>query len=655
MQCERQLRRELARAEIEQREDDQGSCARSSRSSTGSRRMLGWRSGSPQLEPRLMKSNDTDDLPAISLPAPRGVLPMRVIFIALLTWQPARWRRPVPVQTLARDRAAAAGRRLRPGRAHAGGAVAALLGQPVVVENRPGGGTVIGTDAWRRPSPMATRCCSALRRISALRAGLYKELPYNPKTDFVPLGLAAGFSYTLVARTEFAPSSLKEIVDYARANPGKLTYASAGNGSGQHICAALVWYLAGVNVTHVPYKGAQAVYQDLIPGRVDLFFDASSTARGQVEGGRVKPLAVSGPARLGFHPATPTVRESGLIDFEIESWAGYFVRAGTPAAVLSRLRSRIRQGGDESGDRRLVREARRAADAHDRARGRALRRGRDRQVDAPDPRGGHYFGLKSMAQPFGKRLLDLYTGGVLTKLIDIGCQTGLFEASVEGAATSDELAARAGLDERYVREWLGAMATSGIFLYDAASGRYRLPQEHAVSLTGAAARNVSPMSGIIDHFGKHLPRLVKCFREGGGIPYSEYRPEFTCHMDATWRRIYDELLISGFLGRISGLTERLAAGIGVLDVGCGSGHAVNVMAREFPRSRFVGYDLAEDAIADGRAEASRMGLANVRFDVLDVAKLPGSPRFALVTAFDAIHDQTRPSDRARAHQCSAGG
>jgi SAM-dependent methyltransferase len=246
------------------------------------------------------------------------------------------------------------------------------------------------------------------------------------------------------------------------------------------------------------------------------------------------------------------------------------------------------------------------------------------------------------AQEFAGKLLGIYTGGVLTKLIDIGYQTGLFEASVEGAATSDELAARAGLDERYVREWLGAMATSGIFLYDAASGRYRLPQEHAVSLTGAAARNVSPMSGIIDHFGKHLPRLVKCFREGGGIPYSEYRPEFTCHMDATWRRIYDEMLISGFLGRISGLTERLAAGIGVLDVGCGSGHAVNVMAREFPRSRFVGYDLAEDAIADGRAEASRMGLANVRFDVLDVAKLPGA-RFALITAFDAIHDQLDPA------------
>jgi len=173
----------------------------------------------------------------------------------------------------------------------------------------------------------------------AFTPGLYKSLPYNPKSDFVPLGLAAGFSYTLVARSEFAQNSLKEIVDYARANPGRLTYASAGNGSGQHICAALVWHLAGVRITHVPYKGAQAAYQDLIPGRVDLFFDASSTARGQVEGGRVKPLAVSGPARLDFHPATPTVKETGVLDFEIESWAGYFVRAGTPAPVLARLQS----------------------------------------------------------------------------------------------------------------------------------------------------------------------------------------------------------------------------------------------------------------------------------------------------------------------------
>ena len=217
--------------------------------------------------------------------------------------------------------------------------LAALLGQPVVVENRPGGGTIIGTDAVAKAEPDGYTILLGASANLAFTPGLYKSLPYNPKSDFVPLGLAAGFSYTLVARSEFAQNSLKEIVDYARANPGRLTYASAGNGSGQHICAALVWHLAGVRITHVPYKGAQAAYQDLIPGRVDLFFDASSTARGQVEGGRVKPLAVSGPARLDFHPATPTVKETGVLDFEIESWAGYFVRAGTPAPVLARLQS----------------------------------------------------------------------------------------------------------------------------------------------------------------------------------------------------------------------------------------------------------------------------------------------------------------------------
>jgi tripartite-type tricarboxylate transporter receptor subunit TctC len=215
----------------------------------------------------------------------------------------------------------------------------ALLGQPVVVENRPGGGTVIGTDVVAKAEPDGYTILLGASANLAFSPGLYAKLPYEPKKDFVPIGLAAGFAYTLVARSDFAHTSLKEIIEHARANPRKLTYASAGNGSGQHICAALIWHLAGVSLTHVPYKGAQAAYQDLLPGRVDVFFDASSTARGQVEGGRVKALAVSGPARLPFHPAVPTVRESGVLDFEMESWAGYFVRSGTPEPVLARLRA----------------------------------------------------------------------------------------------------------------------------------------------------------------------------------------------------------------------------------------------------------------------------------------------------------------------------
>jgi tripartite-type tricarboxylate transporter receptor subunit TctC len=216
--------------------------------------------------------------------------------------------------------------------------LAAELGQPVIVENRPGGGTVLGTDAVAKADADGHTILLGASANLVLSAGLYRNLPYDPKADFRALGIAGAFTYTMVARNDLPQASLKDIVDFARANPGKLTYASAGNGSGQHIAAALVWHLAGVSITHVPYKGAQAAYQDLIPGRVDLFFDASPTARGHVEAGRVRPVAVSPAARLPYHAAVPTVRETGVIDFDWETWAGYFVRSNTPAPVLGRLR-----------------------------------------------------------------------------------------------------------------------------------------------------------------------------------------------------------------------------------------------------------------------------------------------------------------------------
>lgn len=247
-----------------------------------------------------------------------------------------------------------------------------------------------------------------------------------------------------------------------------------------------------------------------------------------------------------------------------------------------------------------------------------------------------------VVQQFGAKLLGIYTGGVLTKLIDIGYQLGIFEGSREGPATSEELADRLNLKERYVREWLGAMATSGIYTYDPASARYDLPEEHAALLTGNSAQNTAPISRMINHFGTHLPRLTACFREGGGIPYSAYRPVFTQCMDDTWRRIFDQMLVPGFIGAVKGLTDRLHNGIRVLDMGCGTGHAMNVLAREFPNSTFVGYDIAEDAIAQAQTEAKEMGLSNSTFDVVDVTHLPSGLSFDLVTAFDAVHDQKEP-------------
>lgn len=243
---------------------------------------------------------------------------------------------------------------------------------------------------------------------------------------------------------------------------------------------------------------------------------------------------------------------------------------------------------------------------------------------------------------FGTKLLGIYTGGVLTKLIDIGYQLGLFEGSQAGPATSEELAERLNLKERYVREWLCAMATSGIYQYDPGTRRYDLPEEHAALLTGNTAQNAAPTSRLINHFGTHLPKLTACFREGGGIPYSAYRPVFTQCMDDVWRRIFDQMLIPGFIDAVDGLTDRLREGIRVLDIGCGTGHAMNVLAREFPNSTFSGYDIAEDAIARAQAEAREMRLSNSSFDVVDVTDLPGGLNFDLVTAFDAVHDQKAP-------------
>jgi SAM-dependent methyltransferase len=246
-------------------------------------------------------------------------------------------------------------------------------------------------------------------------------------------------------------------------------------------------------------------------------------------------------------------------------------------------------------------------------------------------------------QDFARKLFGHYTSGLLTLMVDIGHRTGLFEAATKGPATSAELGERAGLDERYVREWLGAMATGGVFEYDAATRRYTLPPEHAQCLTGPSSRNLAPGSQSLRMLALRMPKVAECFRAGGGVSYAEFQPDFTEAQDASWRRLYDGLLIKGFLPAAKGLPARLDAGIRVADVGCGTGHAVNLMARAYPRSTFVGYDLGEAAIARARAEAATMGLANARFEVLDAAQLPVAPPFDLITSFDAIHDQRDPA------------
>jgi tripartite-type tricarboxylate transporter receptor subunit TctC len=214
-----------------------------------------------------------------------------------------------------------------------------LLGQPVTVENRPGSGTVIGTDAAAKSTPDGyTLLVGGLPNIS-FNPGLYRSLPYDSLRDFVPVGLAVSYGYTIVAREGLQQTSLTEVLAFARSHPGKLTYGSGGNGTGQHVGMAILAYIAKVDLTHVPYKGAQAAYQDLIGERIDLMFDNTSTARNFVANNQVKTLAVSNAGPDPTMPGVPTVRAGKGPDFEMESWFGLFAPAKTPPAVLTRLRA----------------------------------------------------------------------------------------------------------------------------------------------------------------------------------------------------------------------------------------------------------------------------------------------------------------------------
>ncbi|WP_332741605.1 Bug family tripartite tricarboxylate transporter substrate binding protein [Hydrogenophaga sp.] len=219
--------------------------------------------------------------------------------------------------------------------------LARRLGQPVVVENRTGSGTLIGTDAAAKAAPDGYTLLTGSVSNMVLNMGLYKKLSYDSLRDFEPVGLAVSYSYTLIARADLPFKTLAEVVAHAKANPGKLTCASAGNGSGQHVLAAALWQLAGVEITHVPYRGAQAAYTDLLGGRVDMFFDLTPTTRAHIESGKVFPLAVSGAERNALQPTVPTLNETGVARLDLESWFGFFAPRGTPPQALQRLRTEL--------------------------------------------------------------------------------------------------------------------------------------------------------------------------------------------------------------------------------------------------------------------------------------------------------------------------
>lgn len=246
---------------------------------------------------------------------------------------------------------------------------------------------------------------------------------------------------------------------------------------------------------------------------------------------------------------------------------------------------------------------------------------------------------------FARHIFGVYTAGGLTLMIDLGHRTGLFEAAARGCASSAELAERAGLQERYVREWLGAMVTGGIMTYD--GERYTLPVEHAAALTGGGSKNMAPMAAMVTLLGRNLDAIGHAFRSGGGVPYSAFAPDFTGVMDQLNRRPLDELLVDTWLPLVPGLTERLRTGARVADVGCGTGHAMVLLAAAFPGSSFTGYDIAADALDRARAEAAARGLTNLRFEHVDAGAFRPAEPVDVAFAIDAVHDLADPAAMLR--------
>ena len=213
------------------------------------------------------------------------------------------------------------------------------FGQGFVVENRPGGGTLVGTQAAAAAAPDGHTLLIGGLANMAFNLALHKEPRYHPVTDFAPVAMVGAFTYTLVARSDLPLKSLGQLIAEARAHPGKLTIATSGVGTGQHVSALLLRSLAAIDLVVVPYKGAQPAYVDLLAGRTDLFFDNTTTARPFIHDGRVRPLVSSGSVRDSLLPDVPTAAEAGLPELVLDSWLGVFVPAKTPAAIVERLRA----------------------------------------------------------------------------------------------------------------------------------------------------------------------------------------------------------------------------------------------------------------------------------------------------------------------------
>ncbi|EMI54234.1 class I SAM-dependent methyltransferase [Rhodopirellula sallentina] len=248
-------------------------------------------------------------------------------------------------------------------------------------------------------------------------------------------------------------------------------------------------------------------------------------------------------------------------------------------------------------------------------------------------------------EQFAAELLDTLNRATLGLGLAIGHRTGLFDsmAAMNCWASSEEIAAASACNERYVREWLGAMVTGGVVAFDSEATTYFLPPHHAALLTrSAGSNNFARTFQFLAVMAEVETSIVDCFREGGGVPYERFTRFHEVMAEDSDGNVV-EGLFTKILPMVDGLAERLEEGIDVMDIGCGSGHAMIALAKRFPNSRFVGRDLCEKPILAARRQADAEGLTNITFEVADVSERMGSDGYDLITAFDVIHDQRDPA------------